>query len=294
MVRPVGPSGPGSQESVAQRDRLATLAQALLHTEVGFRRDTFGRYSFSAPFALALPSVGLTGMFELDSLIAYRLVSDTLAEARKADDSAQVLFIRDWYVVAVSYCQYKKLDCAQALLAAAREDFANDGVILLLSGSIAETAGRPASAVALLGRALLADPALAEARLRLGRSLVADGQIANGRREIERALDDARASAEAFSEHFALRTLADLDARASRPASAASLEAAAAAIPPFDEITEAAVHGVDEWDVYKAAQYWRVARVLTELRSVIRLPRAASPALLQGLNSARSVSPRRR
>jgi hypothetical protein len=114
---------------------------------------------------------------------------------------------------------------------------------------------------------------LVEARLRLGRVLVAAGQTTNGRRELDRALEDARASGESFSHHFALRSLADLDTRGRRTASAAARAAAAAAIPPFDGETQAVVRSTDAWTVYRAAQYWRVARMLSAFRGAVRLSR---------------------
>lgn len=257
--------------SAPQRDRLAILAQALLHTEAGIRRRTFGQIAFSAPLVPVVPTVGLTGMFELHSLIAYRLISDALVSARADQATAHTFFVRDWYVIAVSYCRYEKRACAAALLAAAKRDFPSDPAILLLSGSIAETDGRRNNAAVLLRQALAADPALAEARLRLGRTLVALGQTTAGRRELERALADARAADDAFTQHFALRSLADLHARARRSSSA--LRAAATAVPPFDAATEKTVQGADVWAVYKAAQYWRGARMLAALRGLIRLPR---------------------
>jgi hypothetical protein len=103
--------------------RLTLVAQALLLTEAGMRREHFGRYAASAPVVLAMPSVGLTGMFEPHALVSYRLMTDVLAMARADRDRSHASFVRDWYVVAVSYCRYAKLDCAAALLAAAVRDF---------------------------------------------------------------------------------------------------------------------------------------------------------------------------
>ncbi len=253
--------------------RLSLVAQALLLTEAGMRRDHFGRYAASAPVALAMPSVGLTGMFEPHALVSYRLMTDVLATARADRDRSHAAFVRDWYVVAVSYCRYAKLDCAAALLAAAVRDFSTDPVVALLSGSIAEADGQWDEAAALFRRALAGDRLLVEARLRLGRVLVAAGQTTNGRRELDRTLEDARASGESFSRYFALRSISDLDTRARRTASAAAHAAAAAAMPPFDRATEAMVRGTDAWTVYRAAQYWRVARTLATFRDAVRLPR---------------------
>lgn len=252
--------------------RLSVAAHALLLTEAGFRRDHFGRYAASAPLVLATPSVGLTGMFEPHSLVSYRLMNEILVTARTDGDPSHVVFVRDWYVVTVSYCRYAKLDCAGALLAAAVHDFPRDPVISLLSGSIAEAEGRRNDAIVPLRRALAGDPSLVEARLRLGRVLVAAGQTTNGRRELDRALEEARAAGDSFSHHFALRSLAELDTRARRPASAAARATAAAAVPPFDVATQAVVGG-DVWIVYRAAQYWRVARTLSAFRGAVRLPR---------------------
>ncbi len=261
---------PGSDRAA---DRLSVAAHALLLTEAGFRRDHFGRYAASAPLVVATPSVGLTGMFEPHSLVSYRLMNAILVTARADGDSSHAALIRDWYVVVVSYCRYATLDCAAALLAAAVRDFPRDPVIALLSGSIAETDGRRNEASLLLRRALAGDPSLVEARLRLGRVLVAVGQTTNGRRELERALDEARASGDSFSHHFALRSLADLDTRARRTASAAARTAALPAVPPFDAATQTIVGETDVWTVYRAAQYWRVARTLTAFRRAIRLTR---------------------
>src|SRR5262245_42311102 len=54
--------------------QVRALAAALLQTEAGFRNSTFGRIAKSAPLVPARPTVGLSGMFELPSLITSRLM----------------------------------------------------------------------------------------------------------------------------------------------------------------------------------------------------------------------------
>jgi tetratricopeptide (TPR) repeat protein len=244
------------------------ITVAMLHTELAMQRNTFGRYSRTAPLTPSPPGVRLTGAFELDSLIADRLVADALSRARARGPLAAVEAGREWYVLAASYCLRWNLDCADALAAEAWFNFPGAADILLLDASVSEARGRWRDAEDGLRRALVADAHLAEAHVRLSRVLIRLGRLDEARREAERAMADARDEDSAFSRYFALLTLADLDARAGQMTSARTSRLAAAALHPFDAMLNG--EGLTTSRLYASAQYWQQSARLAAIRRVLR------------------------
>ena len=248
---------------------------ALLHTESGMNTRTFGRYSRSAPLVAARPSVGLTGMFEPDSLIADRLMNDVLARATATPDAAFSGIVRDWYIVVVSYCLRWRLDSADALLAEARSNFPDEADILLLAGSVAETHGRLRDAEALLRRVIAVDPSMAEAHLRLGRVLERTGRTSEARRELDRGVSLTAKSVDLFSRHFGLLLLADLDQRAGQSVRARARRAEAARTMPVDAAFLRR-EDLTAWQLYAAAQFWQQTDRIAAIRRTLRAMPAES------------------
>ena len=278
---PLGPS-------YMQRSFGSPLFDALIRTEVGLRLNTFGRYALSAPLVPSTDFLGLSGMFEVNSLVAYRDVQNVMAgqpasavgarlagvaASEPALDSTAIGFVRDWYIVTVSYCASRRLDCSDALLAAARRDFQTDPDILLLAGLVTATEGRLAEAEVLFGRALAAQPTLIEARLRLGRVLASRGRLAPATEALTRAVREARESHQGFSDYFGLLSLAELDDRAGQPARAATRRGEARAVTPFDEAAQPWTAGLDRWAVYHAAQLWQIPQRIAAMRRIANIQR---------------------
>lgn len=274
LVPPDGSLGLPS-ESLA---RATDLPSSLFRTEVGMRAGTFGKYAMSAPLESAKGSVGLNGMFELNSLIAYRAMDGLLRAARNAlppaapgptpsDRARAVDAVRSWYIVTTSHCLRWQLDCADALLAGAQQSFGLDAEILLLAGAMAESRGRPTAAETLLRQSVALDASLLEAHLRLGRLLLAAGHTTDARRELEGALAGARASGDSFVVYFASRSLADLDERDGRTAGAKAHAAEASALKPF---AHPLFGGLQPLAVYRAAEFYQQPRRIAELRALVR------------------------
>jgi predicted Zn-dependent protease len=173
-------------------------------------------------------------------------------------------------VIVVSYCRFERLTCAELLLAAAESEFEEDPAILLLAGSVHATDGRLKAATALFRHALEIDPALPEARLRLGRALIATSQREAGRREVEGALEASRHGVDRFTEHFALRTLADSETQAGRRTNAARLTAEASNVIPFEASAMRLSKVEDPWRLFRAAQYHRIPSLIAALRAFLR------------------------
>jgi tetratricopeptide (TPR) repeat protein len=217
-----------------------------------------------------MPNVGLSGMFELPSLLTYRLIERTLPMAKAEGPQSQISFIRDWYVIVVSYCRFERLTCGELLLNAAQSGFEEDPAILLLAGSVRATDGQLKAAIGFFRSALRIDPAMHEARLRLGRTLIATSQREAGRREVERALEASRHGVDRFTEHFALRTLADLETQAGRRTNAAKLTIEASTVIPFEAPAMNLSKVEDPWRLFRAAQYHRIPSLITALRAFLR------------------------
>ena len=264
---------------------------ALFLTEITMRANTFGRYARSAPLVAAEPSIGLTGMHEVWSLRAYRAITEGLnlpgqrrptagvgpgagppeAASPNTTRSPTYASARSWFVLTVSYCERWRLDSADALLAAAEHAFPEHPEIVLLSGAMAEARNSPGRAERKLRGALTADPALVEARVRLGRVLMRTGRTAEARTQLDAALKAARASQHAFAEHFALRLLGDLDRAAGRISSARRLAAEAAAVRPTGPgAPDPLFKDLDDWALYRAAQFYQQPRRIAALRNAAR------------------------
>lgn len=273
---PLGPS-------YMQRTFGPPLFDALLRTEIGLKLNTFGRYALSAPLVPATDLQGLSGMFEVNSLVAYRDIRNVLAGQASAalgprgeqiavlspgPDPSTIDFVRGWYVVTVSYCSRWRLDCAGALLSAAQRDFESDPDILLLAGSVAEAKGQTSEAETLFGRALARQPTLVEARLRLGRVLLGRGRVAAATEALDRAVREAREIHQGFTEHFGLLSLAELDDRARQSTRAATRRREAAAVAPVDRDARRWTDGLDPWSVYHSAQLWQTSQRISDMRRV--------------------------
>jgi len=282
--------GPGARPGSRNPEYRELLGWLLLRTEAGMRARIFGKYAMSAPLESAKHDIGLTGMFELNSLSAYRSIEDLLSlakgEPRYASIDAnsavphlpestlppevrpQVIdAIRSWYIVTTSYCLRGQLDCADALLAAARQSLGPDPEILLLAGAVAESHHQATAARALTRQAIAGDASLAEAHLRLGRLLAAAGRAIEGRRELDRALAGARKTGDMFVVYFASLSLADLDERAGRKTSAKAHAADAAAVTPFADPLFA---GIQPDALYDAAEFYQQPKRIAALRAMVR------------------------
>ena len=262
---------PLTSEAFASRPEgpnLHGVAWAMLLTETAMHLGTFGRYALSAPLTPAPVSVGLTGRFEIRSYAAYRSIEEAVARA-PADSAADTLALaRGWYGLTISYCLRWKLDCADALAAAAERDFPTDGDVLLVVGSTAEARRQWTTAAAHYRGALDRAPAPVEARLRLGVVERRRGRTAVAARELTAALDAARGVRDRFSEHFALLALADLDAAAGRTTRARERRVQAAALNLFADQPE--LRALDPWAVYGAGQFHQHDARLAALRDRLR------------------------
>jgi tetratricopeptide (TPR) repeat protein len=242
-------------------------ATALLYTEGSMKSAEFGRYAISAPLTPAPPTVGLSGRYEVRSRTAALMITEVVANRPVHEDSAALDVARRWYLVTVAYCLRWKLDCADALVAAAERDFPDDAEILLLIGSVAEARGRWAAAATSLQRALAADPTLVEAQLRLARVNWQRGRVSASNDLLE-TLADARASANVVVEYFTLRALEDVNTRAGRPDRARARRAEATALQPFQNRPDLA--SLDAWALYGYAQFHLVSERLAGLRRTVR------------------------
>jgi len=220
-------------------DDWTLAALAVLHTEAGFRNDTFGRFRKGTPNFINLGSWGLEKVFEKHAFTSYRLVNDLLARAKEDDDARMVAFSRSWYIVSVSYCLRWQLDCAGGLFQKALHEFKDDAEVALLDGATAEALmtglskdflGMQLGATGLgeistshgvfgperqeaewaLRRALKLDPTLVEARVRLGRVLYMLDRNEEARQELEQARLEARAQKQLFATYLSALFLGEL------------------------------------------------------------------------------------
>jgi tetratricopeptide (TPR) repeat protein len=220
-------------------DDWTLAALAVLHTEAGFRNDTFGRFRKGTPNFINLGSWGLEKVFERHAFTSYQIVDDLLARAKDEEDARLVAFSRSWYIVAVSYCLRWQLDCAGGLFQKALHEFKDDAEIALLNGATAEALmtglskdflgmqlgstgmGEISTSHGIFGperqeaeyalrRALKLDPSLVEARVRLGRVLFMLDRNQEARQELEQARQAARAQKHLFASYLSALFLGEL------------------------------------------------------------------------------------
>jgi tetratricopeptide (TPR) repeat protein len=224
-------------DDVTDSGSLAALA--LFLTEAGLSRRTFGEFVKDTPpivqpflgVLIWLGHWGLEDIFEPRAFRAHQLIEELLRRA-KADDDARLLgFCRDWYIVAVSYCQRWRLPCVRGLLQKGEHYFGDeDAEFLLLVGSIRQPpimtrwrmreikfdATRGQESMFKFRRALRLRSDLVEARVRLGHIQSAIHGFPEGRQELEQALREARADNHQFAAYLAALFLGDLHESAGR------------------------------------------------------------------------------
>jgi hypothetical protein len=247
---------------------MSWFAGAMLLTESAMHLGVFGRYAPYAPLTPAPVSFGLTGRFDVRSYQAYVTIESLTVQARPSSDALLLSAVREWYGLTISYCLRWKLDCADALAAAAERDFRSSPDVLLVVGSVAEARRMWTVAAARFREALERAPKLVEARLRLGIVELRRGRTADATRHLSEALEAARTQGDRFSQHFALLALADLDAAARRTTRARQRRAEAAAL----NLVESRPHlaGLDPGAVYAAGQFDRHDARIASLRRWLR------------------------
>ena len=286
-------------EIVSMRAYAATFASALIMTDVGMYRRTFGKYANYAPLETGVSGVvGLNGAFEIESFLTYQALDDVWHQVRneavprerelrqraredQAERSAPVVtpadrafvdtFFREWHVITISHCARWQLNCAQTLLASAKERFPTSADVMIVESALLEGRQERAAALALLRRAVAADPDNVAAQLRLGRLLVSQGRTTEAQPILERALTLARAAHHDASHALALESLAAIDRRAGRTTRARERAAEAASLKAFANQLFA---GVPPAEIYRAGQFYEQPRRLAALRELVR-PAAA-------------------
>lgn len=218
-----------------QDDPKHLASAAMLHTEAGFRTDTFGEIKKDAPRGELLIGWGAEDkdVSEPHDRAAWAAINELYKRARKANDPAMLAFVREWFILATSYClRWERLICAGDLLAVAELRFKWDTQLLLLEGSTAETAmvnpqlgpgmgmrfgnpklspvssshgvfhGEQQEVEFTLRRVLRQDPTVVEAHLRLGHMMYLLDRNRDASDELNIALGQARASHHVFATYL--------------------------------------------------------------------------------------------
>lgn len=267
--------------SLVTRPRIATFASgrdpaeyvaiAWLYAEAGMRQETFGQYSRSAPLVPADRVVGLNGMFDMGSVVAYRAIDAAVPLVNGSDGGRMRDAVRFWFVDTVSYCLAHKLDCTDALLLAADAAFPNDADMLLLRGSVAESRGRWADAEFALNRALSRRPTLVEARVRLGNVLGRRGRTAAALAQLTQGLDEAARANDDFARFFGGRVAAALHTRLGHREVARTLSRDIATITAYSDASVVRDRtGLDADGLYAAAQWWTHVDHVRDARLAVR------------------------
>jgi predicted Zn-dependent protease len=174
-------------------------------------------------------------------------------------------FFREWHVITISHCARWQLDCADTLLASAKERLPGSADVLVIEASIEESRQHTANAMTLLRRAVRAEPNNVAAELRLGRLLLAQRQPLEAETVLNRALTLARAAHHDASRSFALESLAEIDRRAGRPTDARAAEAAT-----IKSLSNPVFAGMTPVDVYRFGVFYEQPRRIAALRELLR------------------------
>src|SRR5579871_3434428 len=233
-----------------QSDPWSKAALVLLHTEAAMRNNSFARWNDKLPGSINDGGWGLVNIFEVHSHQASLIVRDLTSLAKRSRDDRLRAFVRQWYIVAMSYCLRWRLQYAmEDLWDLADHDFGDDVEVRLLMGAIAESrashgirASPKGVGVTCLGignrngphgcvafsppsrgpgngqealfeyrHALEQDPTLDEAHLRLGRMLHLVGQNVEARVELTRALESDVPGHRSFVTYLAALFLGEIE-----------------------------------------------------------------------------------
>jgi hypothetical protein len=218
-------------------------AAAMLHIEAGIRKDTFGDVKKDAPHAQLLAGWGAEDkeISEPHHRAAWAAIDELYKRAKKANDAGMLAFVREWYILATSYClRWQRLVCAGDLLVVAELHFKWDPELLLLEGSTAETAmvdpnlgpgmgmrfgnprfppvstshgifrGEQQEVEFTLKRVLRDDPREVEARVRLGHMMYLLDRNKEANEELNIALGQARAAHHVFGTYLSQLFLGEI------------------------------------------------------------------------------------
>jgi tetratricopeptide (TPR) repeat protein len=198
-------------------DTDTLLAAASLLTEAGITAGTFGRLAANTSGEVMLGSYGIEKPFEPFSYHAYRWLEEVAKRAKREKNREQIAAVRNWYKVAVTFCELTEEHCAEGLLQRAGYLFGNDDVeYLLLAGAMGhgsrltkaranelgwlERQKRAWIMMDLFEKALAVDPTLLEARLRMAHIMSVYLNDPKAQPMLEAVLADAQARSNA---HFA-------------------------------------------------------------------------------------------
>jgi hypothetical protein len=133
-------------EGITDRPTLAAIA--LLHTEAGIANGKFGGIAASVSGHIVLGGWGLEDVFEPHSLTANRIVDRLLDGLKGERDEFLRRFGLDWYIVAMSTCQYKRrFACTVELLEKGESYFEGEARYRLVEGSVSAPPFRSPSAI---------------------------------------------------------------------------------------------------------------------------------------------------
>jgi tetratricopeptide (TPR) repeat protein len=216
---------------------------AMLHTEAGFRTDTFGEIKKDAPKWELLAGWGAEDkdISEPHDRAAWAAINELYKRAKKANDAGMLAFVREWLILTTSYClRWERLVCAGDLLVVGELRYKWDTQLLLLEGSTAEAAmvvpglgagmgmrfgnpkfpavstshgvfhGEQQEVEFTLKRVLRQDPTVVEAHLRLGRTMYLLDRNHEAADELNLTLRQARASHHVFATYLSQLFLGQL------------------------------------------------------------------------------------
>jgi len=135
-------------EGIADRSTLAAIA--LFHTEAGIVNGKFGDIAAGKSGRILLGGWGLEDVFEPHARTANLIVDQLLDQMKVEKVEAFWRFGLDWYVVAMSTCQYRRhFACTVELLDKGESYFEDQGRYRLIQGSVTAPAYRTPEAITL-------------------------------------------------------------------------------------------------------------------------------------------------